>query len=415
MTVECKRRLGTATPCVVYGVDREIGLTSEAKYNSENIAKYKLITPGMFAYNPMRLNIGSIAYSRPGNRVGVVSPDYVVFQCDERVLLHEYLRWYIQSREWQNWTTAAGVGSVRVRIYYSELARMPLLIPSIGEQRSIAEFLDNFDRAITSYRCTSNTLESMARAVFKSWFVDFDPVRAKAEGRQPEGMNAETAALFPSAFETTTPFHSPTGWQVRPLSDLVETIFRGIGPTYTESGGTLVIGQRCVRDFHIDFAVARRHDETAAPVVGRMLLPWDVLINSTGQGTLGRVAQIVSLPEPATVDGHVTVVRCDVHKSDPHYVAFNLSGRQDEIENMATGSTGQTGLSKERVVAMPIIVPPLELQSAFGSIVTPMRLTADLNARESATLTSLRDTLLPKLLSGEIRIREAEKVVEAAV
>jgi type I restriction enzyme S subunit len=113
----------------VYGVARSTGLTPKAKYQSKDLSKYKIVRPGMFAYNPMRLNIGSIAYSRPSHPVGLVSPDYVVFSCDKSKLDHSFMKYVIEGTEWNQWTTNAGVGSVRIRIYYKELAKMPFTPP----------------------------------------------------------------------------------------------------------------------------------------------------------------------------------------------------------------------------------------------------------------------------------------------
>ena len=161
----------------VYGVDRHEGLTHQAKYTSENLSKYKLLRPGMFAYNPMRLNIGSIAYCSKHDSPGLVSPDYVVFSCNEECLDPEFLKFAILGRDWTQWTTAAGVGSVRVRIYFNELGRMPLPIPPLDVQKSIAHILGTLDSTIELNQRMNETLEAMVRAIFKSWFVDFDPVR----------------------------------------------------------------------------------------------------------------------------------------------------------------------------------------------------------------------------------------------
>jgi len=156
----------------VYGVDRSIGLNPVAKYTANSLERYKLIEQGMFAYNPMRLNIGSIGYCSEEVQPGLVSPDYVVFECNPKKLDPDFLNYYIGSSAWSEWTAKAGVGSVRVRIYYKELTRLPILLPSISEQRTIAEILGALDDKIEINSRMNTTLESMARAVFRQWFVE---------------------------------------------------------------------------------------------------------------------------------------------------------------------------------------------------------------------------------------------------
>ena len=137
------------------------------------------------------------------------------------------------------------------------------------------------------------------------------------------------------------------GWAVRPLRDLAGYLSRGIGPSYVESGGICVLNQKCIRDQRIDFSKARRHNEAKKPIDGRLLRRLDVLMNSTGVGTLGRAAQLWHLPEPSIVDSHVTVLRA-APEVDPWFFGVGLTGREAEIESLAEGSTGQTERSEER-------------------------------------------------------------------
>jgi len=136
-------------------------------------------------------------------------------------------------------------------------------------------------------------------------------------------------------------------WREKPLFELCSYINRGLAPAYIDEGGVLVLNQKCIRDQRISFQEARRTDQRRKPVgTERMLLPWDILVNSTGVGTLGRVAQLRVLPEPATVDSHVTIVRPDPAAVDPQYLGFALRLLQREIEALAEGSTGQTELPR---------------------------------------------------------------------
>src|SRR5207249_10917771 len=129
-----------------------------------DLRKYKSLLPGMFAYNPMRLNIGSIGFCSRKHKPGFVSPDYVVFRCHSSRLHPEFLNYYIQSRSWRDWTGGSGVGSVRVRIYFRELARLPLSLPTIQEQRAIARILGTLDDKIALNNQLVDSLEASARA-----------------------------------------------------------------------------------------------------------------------------------------------------------------------------------------------------------------------------------------------------------
>src|SRR6185436_7655160 len=129
-------------------------------------------------------------------------------------------------------------------------------------------------------------------------------------------------------------------WSEKPLSEISSYINRGSAPAYIESGGVLVLNQKCVRDQRVSYSDARRTDSLRKGVLpDRMLRPMDIVVNSTGFGTLGRVAQIRDLPEPATVDSHVTIVRPDPAAVHPRYLGFAVRLFERQIEALAEGST----------------------------------------------------------------------------
>jgi type I restriction enzyme S subunit len=283
-----------------------------------------------------------------------------------------------------------------------------LPLPPREHQRAIAHILGTLDDKIELSQRMNETLEAIALALFQSWFVDFDPVRAKAEGRDP-GLPPHLADLFPDSFEDSELGEIPRGWEVKSARELTSYLSRGIGPAYVESGGICVLNQKCIRDRRIDFAKARRHDPVKRNTEGRLLKHLDILVNSTGTGTLGRAAQLLNLPEPAIVDSHITVLRA-APDIDPWFLGIGLTGRESEIENLGEGSTGQTELSRKRLGELPCVVPPIKLQRQFGAIAEPLLERLARIQEESTTLATLRDTLLPRLISGELRIRDAERI-----
>lgn len=180
----------------------------------------------------------------------------------------------------------------------------------------------------------------------------------------------------------------------RPLGDLCSFINRGSAPAYTEHDGALVINQRCIRHHRVDYSSARRTDQNKKPVsVERWLQPNDIVVNSTGVGTLGRVAQVRELPDRATADSHVTIVRPDPREVDPAFLGYCLCYREAEIENLAEGSTGQTELSRSNLAALEISLPDTRIQKAIGVIGRSLDDKIDLNRQVAATLEDMARAL----------------------
>lgn len=292
--------------------------------------------------------------------------------------------------------------TTRSAVYPRELE-----VPGIDEQRAIAAVLGSLDDKIELNRQMNETLEAMARAIFKSWFVDFDPVRAKMEGRDT-GLADDVAALFPDFMDDESGV--PDGWRYAPLSELASELRRGIAPKYIEQGGVCVVNQRCIRDRKVSFDASRRHDVQQRAIDGRELKVGDILVNSTGVGTLGRVGQVWALMETTVADSHVTVVRARDGISRI-YLGQNLLSREAEIEALGEGSTGQTELSRTRLGDLQILAPPTPVLDAFDKFADPVLKRITANDEESRTLASLRDLLLPKLISGEVGIGDAERLV----
>jgi len=239
--------------------------------------------------------------------------------------------------------------------------------------------------------------------------VDFDPVRAKAEGR-PTGLPDEISDLFPDSFEDSELGEIPSGWKCLPLGDRSVYLSRGISPAYCEEGGILVLNQKCIRDSRVSFVKARRHDRERKSVSGREVMRFDALVNSTGVGTLGRVAMMPQCSEEVVVDSHVTIVRGS-NDRESFFISSTLLNRQTEIESLGEGSTGQTELSRFVLGSLPVIFPSSDLISAYFDSAYTIQEKIEKNDQASVALASTRDALLPKLISGEIRISDAERLV----
>ena len=175
----------------------------------------------------------------------------------------------------------------------------------------------------------------------------------------------------------------------------------------------LVLNQKCIRGGKVDLAPARRTepDRVRADTV---LQVDDVLVNSTGMGTLGRVAAW-DRAGVATVDSHITIARPDPRVVDPAVFGVALMEMQSEIEGLAEGSTGQTELSRQQLGALVVPLPARPWQGDLGSLVRSLSKRSLAAAEESRQLAALRDALLPELMSGRLRVKDAEKTVEEVV
>ena len=344
-----------------------------------------------------------------------VNQHVAIIRPDPTVLWPRFLRYALISPTMQaEMLSLAGAGATRNALTKGMIESFNVPAPKdVHEQRAIAHILGTLDDKIELNRRMNETLEAMVRALFKSWFVDFDPVRAKAEGRDP-GIPKPLADLFPGRLVDSELGEIPEGWAVKPLRDLTDYLSRGIGPAYIETGGICVLNQKCIRDRRIDFAKARLHDEEKKPTDGRLLQRLDVLVNSTGVGTLGRAAQLWHVPEPAIVDSHVSVLRA-APGVDPWFFGVGLTGREGEIEALGEGSTGQTELSRLRLGNLACLAPPSEIQMQFGFAAERLLGRLSNAQQESETMGVLRDALLPKLISGELRVKDAARFVGVTV
>ena len=268
----------------------------------------------------------------------------------------------------------------------STFSSFQIRVPDYSTQCRISRVLSALDDKIELNNRINHNLEEQAQALYKSWFVDFEPFQ---EG---EFVESELGLI-------------PKGWKVVSLDSLCSIISRGFSPKYSESTTDVVLGQRCVRNNMIDLSVSKTH--VPKNLGERALCRYDILINSTGMGSLGRVAQIYFKPERMTYDSHLTLVRAKSSTLEM-YLGRNLLSRQDEIENMAVGSTGQTELPRESVKAMSILLPCDTVLDQFGASIRAIAGRIQSNLEENVGLTAMRDYLLPKLMSGELKINDLD-------
>ena len=285
-------------------------------------------------------------------------------QCDTR-----FLCYLINSMDLSGYVT----GSAQPKLSQANLNAVTLSLPTLAEQKRIVEYLYMLDQKIDVNRQINDNLMQQAVTIFKSWFVEY--------------------SLFDGI--------EPKEWETVNLEKITSLISRGIAPKYSDNSDQIVINQKCIRNHMIDLSQARTH--TPKVINEKWLRFGDLLINSTGDGTLGRAAQVWFQPQNITVDSHVTVVR-PAKENLIFYIGLWGVLHEREIESLHTGSTGQTELPKERVKALELHLPDNGTLDRFNTLIAPMAAAIVSKQNENNKLATLRDALLPKLMSGEIDV-----------
>lgn len=268
------------------------------------------------------------------------------------------------------------------------IGRLPIVLPSLYEQNIVADVLEAFDDRITLLRETNATLEAIAQALFKSWFVDFDPVRAKMEGRAPEGMEEATAALFPDGFEESELGAVPKGWKIVRLDSFIELAYgKALKAENRKAGPVPVYGSGGITGWHDQSLV-----NAPSIIVGR-------------KGTVG---SLYWESRPFFPIDTVFYIKSKKPLSYCHQLLKTLG-----LESMNTDAA-VPGLNRENVYRL--LVPEVNevILAAFDSVAMALRAAMDENEKQAQTLATLRDTLLPRLISGQLRLPEAEAELEAA-
>ncbi|QLA81164.1 restriction endonuclease subunit S [Acidovorax sp. JMULE5] len=363
--------------------------------------------------NPNKARPGDLVFTQRGTlgQVAIVpmSPysEYIISQSQMKVTLDStkadvnFLYYAFRSPEQleyiKNTAIQTGVPHTNLGI----LKKTPIRIPSLGAQRKIAAVLGSFDDRITLLRETNATLEAIAQALFKSWFVDFDPVRAKMEGRAPEGMDEASAALFPDALEESELGWVPKGWRNVSLKEAV---------SIHDSKRVPLSGQE------------REKRRGPYPYYGAAALMdtvddylFDGVFLLTGED--GSVADTNGYPIMQYVWGkfwvnnHAHILQGKDGVATEHVM---LAMQRTNITPYITGAV-QAKLSQTNMWRINFLKPTREVAEHFAALLEPLFVRFRHNAEQAQTLSALRDTLLPRLISGQLRLPEAQAATEAAV
>lgn len=301
--------------------------------------------------------------------------------------------------------------TVQTTINLKDLRALPIPLPTENERQLIVDFVSALDDRITLLRETNATLEAIAQALFKSWFVDFDPVHANQQGRAPEGMDAQTAALFPDAFEESELGMVPKGWKLQTLAEAYEiNPFRKLGKgqkaTYLDMANVPTQGYSAGELIEREFGSGtkfKNHDTLLARIT-------PCLEN-------GKTAYVDFLAEGAIAWGSTEFVVLRPKAPLPPFHAYLLCRskifREHAIQSMS-GTSGRQRVQNDMLGMFPVVVPSEEVAAKFSEVTGVIQAQSSANEAQAKTLAQLRDTLLPRLISGQLRLPEAQALVEEA-
>jgi len=299
-------------------------------------------------------------------------------------LLPEFLFYYLLSQNGPIRDSASESGHGTKKLDTRVLEDWPLPLPPLPIQRKIAAILSAYDELIETHQRRIALLEKLAEEIYREWFVRL---------------------RFPGHEKVAIAKRIPSGWERVKVSSVTSFLKRGVAPIYDDEGASLAINQKCIRDGKLDMKHARSQSKEV-PAERRIKLG-DVLVNSTGEGTLGRVAQVLIQLDNCIVDSHVTIVR---PKPDVpiHYFGMTLKAWEPHFSIMGQGSTNQTELAPALIGGVEIMMPTKDLQVAFEAQAEPLFAQITVLRTQTEHLTRTRDLLLPRLISGKLSVAELE-------
>jgi type I restriction enzyme, S subunit len=307
-----------------------------------------------------------------------------------------YVHYLMRSEDYRHWVVSSATGSTVKHTAPSRICSFSFRLPPIAEQVGIAEILGALDDRITLLRETNATLEAIAQALFKSWFVDFDPVRAKMQGRAPEGMDEATARLFPDSFEESELGLVPRGWRIQSL-DTIAVFLNGLAlqkfpPTGRNDLPVIKIAQ------------LRKGDSIGADQASRDIKPeyivqnGDVLFSWSGSleveiwcGGVGALNQ------------HLFKVTSEKFPKW-FYFFWTRHHLTDFRQTAASKATTMGHIQRGHLTAAKVLIPNESVLQVATATLGPIVERLIENRLQSQTLATLRDTLLPRLISGALRL-----------
>lgn len=294
--------------------------------------------------------------------------------------------------------------TVQTTINLKDLRALPIPFPPEGERLAITKMIGAIDDRITLLRETNTTLEAITQALFKSWFVDFDPVHAKMQGRAPEGMDEATAALFPDSFEDSELGKVPKGWRIESIYEVAKLVYGA--PFASKKFKSDPPGKPLVRIRDLKDERPGVYTEEVHPK-GYLLQPGDIAV-----GMDGEFRAYVWGGEEAWLNQRICVFQ-PINGANSVFVRLSIAPLLASVEASETATT-VIHLGKNDIDRFKILHPGNAVLNSFGLITTSLYERVVRNKHVIQNLGSIRDTLLPRLISGQLRIKEAKQTLQEA-
>lgn len=386
-------------------------------FKSDKFKYYLGEVPEAFVLTPGDLLVTMTDLSKTGDTLGYPalvpkSPKNSRFLHNQRLgrvlilpgssVQKDFLYYLLCTKSYKNEILASATGTTVKHTSPDRIKAFRFSLPPVPQQQAIAHILGTLDDKIELNQQMNRNLEVIAQTIFKSWFIDFDPVRAKMEGRQPVGMDAATAALFPDSFEDSPLGEIPKGWRMGEFGEIAHIVMGQSPPgeTYNELEDGLPFYQG-VRDFGFRFPTRRVYCNAPKRYAEKA----DVLFSV--RAPVGNLNVAV---EHCSIGRGLAALRLKANHGS--FLYYFLKATQSQWEKFEAEGTVFGSVSKDDIYCFKLIVPVAGIIEKFNYLANSIDAQIESNVQESLTLSDIRDSLLPKLMSGEIRVKEAEEILE---
>ena len=357
-----------------------------SKNDVAKLFKHKLVS-GNIIY-PRRGDISKCALITSKEDGWVCGTGCIKVDINQQIANSTYVMYVLCQSETVNWIESNAVGTTMLNLNTSILSDLPIKLPSLNTQKKLANIVSSFDKIIDLNRRINDNLEQQAQTLFKSWLVDFDPFKNGKFVESEMGM-------------------IPEGWKVISLQEYCQEITRGNIPTYVEKSNRPILNQKVNKGVSLEKQYYKYNSENVEVSISKMAHYGDVLLNSLGQGTLGRVHLYKEKLGNVIIDQFITILRTNLFVKSA-YLSYTLNRPEYQtiIEGNVTGSTGMWVLTINNVRNIKIIVPKESCFLELAPIINSIYQAISNNTAEMEQLCTLRDCILPHLMSGELKIND---------
>jgi len=378
---------------------------------SFDFLKKSVVRPGDIIIANVGANAGTVFRVPALQKPMTLGPNAILCRPFEEILDRDFLYYYLTGQDGQDSIASILGGSAQPKFNKTDFRSLQVPVPPLPKQKAIAHILGTLDDKIELNRRMNATLEAMARALFQSWFVDFDPVRAKLDGRQPAGLDEATAALFPTHFQDSDDGKIPVGWQRAPISELCSINSWTLGKSDDLETLEYVEISEVSRGNIANLASYQRGEE---PSRARRRLRHGDTVLSTVRPDRGAYFLALNPPENRVASTGFAVLTPTKAPWAFIHAAMTQPDVSDHLGQMADGGA-YPAVRPEIIGAWEAFLPDQDgILDAFQRTCAPLFEQAEANRIQSRTLAALRDTLLPKLLSGDLPVADINDLAHSS-